>query len=75
MLTVSLRPVLEAEGQGEIGVVLEELGGKSVPPEVVAVVSPLLEPLVHLVDSVVWLRHWEGTSSWTKSEKIDHRGQ
>ncbi len=55
-LTVSLGSVLETEGERERGIVLEELGGEGVPPEVVAVVGALLQPLVHLVDAVVGLR-------------------
>ena len=55
-LTVSLWPVLEAEGECDDGVVLEELCGEGVPPEVVALLRPLLQPLVHLVDAVVGLR-------------------
>ena len=55
-LTVSLWAVLETEREGDDGVVLEELGGEGVPPEVVALLRPLLQPLVHLVDAVVRLR-------------------
>ena len=55
-LTVSLWPVLEAECECDDCVVLEELGGEGVPPKVVALLRPLLQPLVHLVDPVVGLR-------------------
>jgi hypothetical protein len=54
-LTVSLWPVLEAERERHLGVVLEKFCGERVPPEVVALVRPLLKPLVHLVDAVVGL--------------------
>ena len=55
-LTVSLWSVLETEGEGDDGVVLEELRGEGVPPQVVALLRPLLQPLVHLVDPVVGLQ-------------------
>ena len=55
-LTVSLWPVLEAERECDDCVVLEELRGEGVPPQVVALLRPLLQPLVHLVDPVVGLR-------------------
>ena len=56
VLTVSLWSVLETEGEGDYGVVLEELRGEGVPPQVVALLRPLLQPLVHLVDPVVGLQ-------------------
>lgn len=65
-LTVSFWAVLEAKREGEVGVVLEELCGKSVPPKVVRVVCSLLQPFVHLVDPVVWLRHWHWTPGWSE---------
>lgn len=34
-LTVSLRPVFQAEGQRQGGVVLKEFGSEGVPPEVI----------------------------------------
>ena len=55
-LTVSLWPVLETEGEDDLGVVLEELGGERVPPQIIALFRSLLQPLVHLVDPVVGLR-------------------
>ena len=55
-LTVSLWSVLETECEGDDGVVLEELRGEGVPPQVVALLRPLLQPLVHLVDPVVGLQ-------------------
>ena len=60
-LTVSLGPVLQTEGEGELGLVLEELVGEGVPPEVVTVLRPLLQPLVHLEYLVVGLQHWHGS--------------
>lgn len=39
LLTVSLRSVLQAEGERKCGVVFEEFGRKRVPPEVVAVLK------------------------------------
>ena len=62
-LTVSLWPVLEAEGERDDCVVLEELRGEGVPPEVVALLRPLLQPLVHLVDAVVGL---QGSSAYQR---------
>ena len=59
-LTVSLGPVLQTEREGDDGVVLEELRGEGVPPQVIALLRPLLQPLVHLVDAVVGL---QGTNS------------
>jgi len=55
-LTISFGSVLEAEGEGELGLVLEELGGEGVPPEVVRLLRPLLQPLVHLEYSIVRLQ-------------------
>ena len=57
-LTVSLGSVFKAESERDIGIVLEELCGECIPPQVVAVLRPLLQPLVHLVDAVVGLRNW-----------------
>ena len=57
ILTVSLGPVLQTECERETGVILEELRGERVPPQVVALVRPLLQSLVHLVDAVVGLGH------------------
>ena len=54
-LTVSLGPVLQTEGEGELGLVLEELVGEGVPPEVVTVLRPLQQPFVHLEYFVVRL--------------------
>lgn len=39
VLTVSLRSVLQTEGEREGGVIFEELGRESVPPKVVAVLK------------------------------------
>ena len=61
-LTVSLGSIFETEGEGELRVVLEELCGEGVPPQVVALLRPLLQPLVHLVDPVVRLRDGHRTS-------------
>ncbi len=66
-LTVSFRSVLQTEGERELSVVLEELGGEGVPPQVVAVLRALLQPLVHLVNPVVRLRDRQGTTRRTKS--------
>ena len=41
-LTVSLWSVLETEGEDDLGVVLEELGGERVPPQIVALFRSLL---------------------------------
>ena len=56
-LTISLGPVLQTEGEGQLGLILEELGGEGVPPEVVRLLSPLLQPLVHLKYPVVGLQY------------------
>ncbi len=40
--TVTLRSIFKAKRQREVGIVLEELRGKSIPPEVVTIIRPLL---------------------------------
>ena len=42
-LTVSLRSIFEAEGQGQGGIVLKELGRERVPPQIVAFLQNKME--------------------------------
>lgn len=39
---VSFGAVLQVEGEGQAGIVLKELGGKSIPPQIVTLLTPLL---------------------------------
>ena len=66
-LTVSLWSVLETEGEDDLGVVLEELGGERVPPQIVALLRSLLQPFVHLVDPIVGLQ-----DEWMVDQILQH---